>query len=175
PAGATGKPSPRAPCPYATAPTAAPAAFGRLGRQHHGSRSYCQHQQEQHQSRKHQREITADGEELQNVEPSSGVLDGGGDRYVGGVPDQVSQLDSETGRPCRARRPHLTDLARLKNGCAVNPADRLRKTRRRVLRGRTGVGITTIPGGSAPYLIRGQSMDGEGGDRAGCRNEDEDQ
>src|SRR5262245_57721419 len=146
------------------APITAPKASARPGRQNRGSRPYCQHQEEQDERRKHQGEIAADGEELQNVKPRRGVLDEGCNRSVRGIPDQIVQLDDKTRWPGSARRWHVAHLARVKYGCAVNSADRLRKARGRILRYRTGVGIAAIPGRSAPYLVRGQSMNGKGGD-----------
>ena len=56
---------------------------------------------------------------MQNVEPSGGILDEGGNRGVCGVPDQITDLNSKTRRPGVARRRHVAHLARKKYGCAV--------------------------------------------------------
>src|SRR6516165_12334492 len=106
--------------------------------------SYREYQEQKHQGHEHQREIAADGEELQNVDAFGEKRYALAERSVERLPDQVMRLHSEARRACRAGWRHLADLARREDNRAKYATDRLREAVGRILDCGIGVGIAAI-------------------------------
>src|SRR6476620_1608803 len=81
-AGAKGVLSPCARSRSAAVTKAAPAAFARPGKGNRASGPYREHQQEKDERRKYQREIAADGKELQDIKPIGRAPHESGNRRV---------------------------------------------------------------------------------------------